>query len=188
MKIKNQTINSLKRYDIVCHWINNCDSKSSFLLGFYGVILTVIASSKLIDNMKAVFLLRLNIRCIDIKSIINFISLLTLIAFIFFTIKSFYFIFYTLKARVNAAVYSQNLLNTQSNIFFLTIANNKYEDFIVNIKNENKTEFLDDLNSQVYINSCIASEKFTNYNKSLSSTFLGLTCLIIFIILRAYNY
>jgi len=183
MKIKNQIANSLKRYDIVSHWINNCDSKSSFLLGFYGVILTLISSSKLINVMKSVLLLRPNLNCIDTYSIKSFFSLLVLLGFAFFTIKTFYFIYYTLKASINAEIYSQNSLNTNSNIFFLTIAKNNYEDFSKNINTENKSQFLNDLNSQIYINSCIATSKFINYNKSLNSTFIGIICLIFFVLL-----
>jgi hypothetical protein len=183
MKIKNQTINSLKRYDILNHWINNCDSKSSFLLGFNGVIITLIASSKLINSMKSVFLSRPSVNCIDFNSIKVFLSLLVLLGFVFYTIKTFYFIYNTLKARINAEIYSQNLLNTNSNIFFLNIAKNKYEDFSKIINNENKSQFLNDLNSQIYINSCIATSKFINYNKSLNSTFIGIICLIFFVLL-----
>ncbi len=188
MKTKNQITNSIKRYEIISHWINNCDSKSSFLLGFYGVILTVIASSKLIDNMKIIFLLKPCVNCIDINSVINFILLITLIAFIFFTIKCFYFIYYTLKARINPDLYSQNQLNTNSSVFFLTISKNRFEDFENRINNENKLAFLNDINSQVYINSCIATQKFINYNKSLNATFFGLISLIVFIVLNQYNY
>ena len=102
--------------------------------------------------MKSVLLLRPNLNCIDIYSIKSFFSLLVLLGFAFYTIKTFYFIYYTLKARINAEIYSQNSLNTNSNIFFLTIAKNNYEDFSKNINTENKSQFLNDLNSQIYIN------------------------------------
>ncbi len=183
MKLKNKITNSIKRYDIVCLWINNCDSKSSFLLAFYGVLLSFIASSSLIDKIKKTLSLSINKKCIDGESIIKFVSLVCLLLFIFFTIRFFYFIYNTLKARINPNVFTQNNLMTNSNLFFQTISQNNYEDFENLINSENKTDFLSDLNSQIYINSKIATIKFNNYNTSISSTFLGLLFFMLYVYL-----
>lgn len=53
-------------------------------------------------------------------------------------------------------------LVNKSYIFFGDISKMSYEDFKMD-----KVNYLEDLKSQIYVNSKIASNKFLNYNKSL---------------------
>lgn len=169
------------KLDLINQWISNCDTKSSFLLAFYGVVVTIIMTTKLADKMVQTFKLRPSFKDINLDSILNLIEFIVLLVMVYFVIKCFYHIYFTLKARIDSSLYQQEDLVTESNIFFQSISKKTYKDFNNKNSTENDTEFLSDLTSQVFINSNIATEKFENYNKSISSGFWGLILMLLYL-------
>lgn len=170
------------KFEIVNQWITNCDTKSSILLAFYGVLLTLVFTSELQNMISNTFALETSLKNIGFIELMNFISLLSIIAFIVFSILCLLFVYNTLKARIDDEIYTQQELNTNSNIFFLKISSKSYKDFKDASNLETSEDFLNDLNSQIFINSNIAAEKFKAYNKSLLFGFLGLLSLGIYLI------
>lgn len=177
------TEKGLKKLEFINHWISNCDTKSSFIFAFLGVLLTIIFSSTLGEDMASVFSLKKaeNIDCDTLK---NFFCLLCVTAFFIGVVITFYYIYFTLRAKINPKVYSQAGLKTDSNIFYGTIASKKYESFKMECDNETDSDFINDLNSQIFINSNIATEKFKNYNKSLMWALITFALFILFILLN----
>ena len=171
------------KFEIINQWISNCDTKSSFLLTFYGVLLTLVFTSNIIEKIITTFSLKPNFSDVGWIEILNLLSLLSIIAFFFFSIKCLYFIYNTLKARIDESIYKQEDLNTDSKIFFLSISNKTFKEFKNNSNSETEDDYLNDLNSQVFINSNIATEKFKAYNKSLLNAFIGIICLVIYLII-----
>ena len=51
-----------------------------------------------------------------------------------------------------------------------------------------KEEYLNDLLSQIYINSKIANEKHVNYNKGIKWTIIGFIALIVMFLIGIYLY
>ncbi len=168
------------KFEIVNQWITNCDTKSSILLAFYGVLLTLVFTSELTKMISNTFAMETSLKNIGFLEIKNFISLFSILAFIVFSILCLLFVYNTLKARINDEIYSQQELNTNSNIFFLKISSKSYKDFKDASNSETSEDFLNDLNSQIFINSNIATEKFKAYNKSLLFGFLGLLSIVIY--------
>jgi hypothetical protein len=170
------------KFENINQWISNCDTKSSFLLTLYGVLLTIVFTSNIIEKIDTTLSFKPSFSNIGWTSVLNLISLLSLLAFIFFSIKCLFYIYNTLKARIDDKIYTQEELNTNSNIFFQTITSKTYKEFKNNSNSETNEEFLNDLNSQLFINANIASEKFQAYNKSLFNAFMGLIFLGIYLL------
>ena len=74
------------KFEIVNQWITNCDTKSSILLAFYGVLLTLVFTSELQNMISNTFALETSLKNIGFIELMNFISLLSIIAFIVFSI------------------------------------------------------------------------------------------------------
>jgi len=152
-------------------------------LTFYGVIIIIIFTSDLGKEMLNTF----SYKCatsIDCKSLKLFFSLLVVILFLIAATITIYNIYQTLKGRINPNIYRQQGLNTNSNIFFGTIASKSYSDFENQIMTENKSTFLKDLNSQIFINSNIADSKFKHYNRSVIWLIISFAMFLTFIIIN----
>lgn len=80
----------------------------------------------------------------------------------------------TLVARIDANVFRQPGLITDSVLFFGSISNRaSYQIFQNDILSIKKEDYLKDLLSQIYINSKIANEKHVNYNEGIKWTIIG---------------
>lgn len=174
---------STKKLELINQWISNCDTKSSFILTFYGVVLTIIFTSNIGGEMISTFSFS-KTKEVNCESFINFILLLTTIAFFITSIVTFYQIYSTLKGRIDANFYKQNGLKTDSNIFFGSIASKTYDNFENESNNQDELTYLNDMNSQVFINANIASEKFKHYNKSVLWMFISLGIFLFYVILK----
>jgi hypothetical protein len=175
--------NSTKKLELINQWISNCDTKSSFILTFYGVVLTIIFTSNIGGEMINSFSF-IRAKENDWESCRNFILLLTTIAFFISSTVTFYQIYSTLKGRIDPKVYQQNGLKTNSNIFFGSIASKTFENFENESNNEIEPTYLNDLNSQIFINASIITEKFKHYNNSLIWMFISLGIFILFVIIK----
>src|SRR5690606_25938504 len=113
--------NSTKKLELINHWISNCDTKSSFILTFYGVVLTIIFTSNIGGEMISTLSFNKAER-VNCESFGNFILLVNTIGFFVTSIITFNQIYLTLKGRIEAKTYQQNGLKTDSNIFFGSIA------------------------------------------------------------------
>src|SRR5690554_357489 len=112
---------SAKKLELINQWISNCDTKSSFILTFYGVVLTIIFTSSIGGEMINSFSFT-KAKEANCESIRNFILLLITITFFITSLVTFYQIYLTLKGRIDTNVYEQNGIKTNSNIFFGSIA------------------------------------------------------------------
>jgi len=118
------------------------------------------------------------------ESFVNFILLLTTIGFFVTSVITFYQIYLTLKGRINVNIYKQNGLNTDSNIFFGTIATKTFDIFESEVNSEDEVKYLNDLNSQIFVAANIATEKFKHYNKSLFWMFVSLGVFLFHIVFK----
>lgn len=173
---------SIKHLDAVQNWIGNCDTKSSFLFTFYGVIITIIFTSDILDYIVAIFSMTPT-RNINFKSVVNFTALVVNAVFIFSAFKVVFHVYNTLRARTRPEMYTQSGLKTNSVVFFNTISRLSFNQFESEINNLTQSEYLKELNSQLYINSNIATEKFEQYNKSLYWVVVSFASLITFLVL-----
>lgn len=88
-----------------------------------------------------------------------------------------------LIGKINNEKFKDIDLNTKSVIYFNNIANNtSFNQYKNRIINYTEDEFLNDIISQIYINSVICNLKFKNYNQGIYLSFIGFIGFIIFFI------
>lgn len=173
----------IKKLELVNQWISNVDTKSSFVLTFYGVIITIIFSSEVGNKMVEVFTYEKATE-INCMSIWLFFKMLIVVTFFITASIAFYNLYQTLKGRINPKIYQQQGLNTDSNLFFGTIASKTYLDFETQTNSENDDTFLQDLNSQIFINSNIADSKFKHYNRSIIWVICSFIIFVLFMMIK----
>lgn len=168
----------MQRLQLINGWITNCDQKAGLLLALIGVLFPIILTTDIIvKKIKDSFII------FDGQYIFeNAIFLFSFLVCISCLVATLYFLLSCLEGKINGNIYSQEHLNSNSLIFFQTIAKRKFIEYERDIEEMDGQNLKTDYLSQIYINSKICTEKFQNYNiglKLLKYTLLFL--LIIFI-------
>ena len=156
--------------DVVNSWVNNCDQKAGILLTVFGVAITVLATSDFLKELRAYLFVPFVEYWTNSESQLEFslgrftvFSLLVIAVGMLIT--SCYYLFKAIAANTDYEKLRQEnpRMVAKSYLFFGSISSMTYEEF----RNDN-ISIKDDLKSQIYVNSKIASTKFMNYNEGLS--------------------
>lgn len=165
-------------------WINSCDSKAGTVLALVGVILTIIFTNDGIMAIKNLINQLLPPKSFCMVLYLFFLSS-TLVGMIYGVIH----LINVLIAKIDVTIFAEQEIQTNSILFFGSISNkNSYIDFKREVLNLNKQAYLNDLLSQIYINSKIAQKKYENYNKGIKWTILGFVIFIAFLLIGIYLY
>lgn len=173
-----QVMQDLKEdLDRVNMWIGNCDQKASFLLALVGIVLTIVCTSDAINVIKTIL----------IKPFVNywregigtFCPLRTVIAVLL--IAGFVCVFISiirlllcLRAKTDDDSMKKTGMEEKSLLYFGSIAKMTYSVFC-----GTENDRLNDLRTQVYINSVICAKKFENYKKALRFILWALPLLVL---------
>lgn len=181
------TDDKYKTLDRVINWVSNCENKVSYLLALQGIILTIIFTSNNTTCIIRTFSYNFSLVDFVWTSVLRFFEGICLYTFFILNVLSLYNAFLTLKARLNPSIYKEHGLNTNSVLFFESIANRTFNDFVTDQQTTTTNNQLDnDIDSQVFINSKICQLKFKHYNLALKyygiGSLIGLTYLILAII------
>lgn len=180
----------LKTLERVNFWINNGDTKISFALAFAGVLLAGFFASSIItgslSNLIAkAFTSDMTAKLWEVR--ILDASILVLIAYTICLVTAVTYLFLALKGSIDASVYKEHGLSTDSVVYFGTIANQTFLSFKNKAMTNDTNQVHNDLLSQVYINSKICDRKFRLYNNGVNfliasiSLFVLLNILFLFI-------
>lgn len=154
---------SYKTLDRIDSWINSCDNKISVLIGIMSVVCTICITT---DSVNRVYSFAINV----LLSNINITKIVFIILFVVslgFDAIAFRCIVGVVFARVDNNRYSQKDMPMESNLYFGSIAERSFLQFKKSYLHESPTEQINDILSQIYINSKIARKKYNYYNKSL---------------------
>ena len=177
------TDDKYKNLDRVTNWISNCDNKVSYLLTLQGIVLTIIFTSNYSTSIFNTLSYEFSLANFGFNSIFRFLEGISLYTFIIFSLFSLYNSYLALRARLNPKVYTENGVTENSILFFETIANRKFGDFITDQQTTTNNQLNNDIDSQVFINSKICQLKFKYYNLTLKycgiSFLFGIVYLII---------
>lgn len=157
-------------------WINNVDIKISILIAFMGIILGYILIDSNIDFIERIITTINNNSISFSKIIMGLLVLLLYINTIFSIIK----LLYALKGKINIKEFNESGVTLNSLIFYGSIAKYNYEEFNKKVKNQTKQSNINDILSQVYINSKICTKKFKDYNVGLNMAMI--TIILLFIV------
>lgn len=155
-------------------FINFCDSKTSVFLGIFGVLLTILFSSDGVKDLKAIIKLAISSgNCYGIIFVI--VLACTVIVFTFGIIKLLHVLFPQMELKG----IKQEDIDFDSKIFFGSICKNtKYKQYREKLMNCSGDEYLNDIISQVYLNSIICNKKYCYFKIGLMTTIIGFLCFL----------
>ena len=159
--------------DRTIDFVRNCDNKASILLGIFGVVFTIILTADGINNLADIFS-----AAATQMSFCKAIYLTLMAAAIVVIIFGLSQIIRVLNARVDFS--KKEGIDNDSKIFFEHIRKNtSYLAYKTKLLNMTDEEFLNDITSQIYINSCICSDKYKNYKRGLTWSIVGFAAFIV---------
>lgn len=157
-------------------WIENCDSKTSIILGSFGVIAGIFLATDYVSKFKGIL-------C-HMTSNVTFWTVVYIIFCIFaigLILAGCICWITALFARVNLNEFSDRGIKLDSLIFFSSIARHQsLSSYKQKLKKCETSQMEDDLISQIYICSIICDKKFKYYKLGL---LLASTGLILFVVL-----
>ena len=150
-------------------WIENCDSKTSIILGSFGVIAGIFLATDYVSKFKSIF-------C-HMTSNITLWTVVYIIFCIFaigFMLAGWLCWITALFARVNLNEFSDRGIKSDSLIFFSSIAKHKsLSSYKQNLEKCETLQMEEDLISQIYICSIICDKKFKYYKLGLLFASIG---------------
>lgn len=155
--------------DVVNSWVNNCDQKAGILLTVFGVAITVLVTSDFLKELRTYIFVPFveywnNSESQLEFSLGRFAVFCLLVIAVGMLITSCYYLFKAIAANTDYEKLRQETpgMVAKSYLFFGSISSMTYEEFRID-----NISIKDDLKSQIYANSKIASTKFKNYNEGL---------------------
>ena len=162
-------------------FISNCDNKASIVLTAVGVLLTIILTSEGLASIKDILK-----KSLSQITFLNFIYMFVFFSSVIILLSGILFLISVLIARSGI---SETKGSKNSLIFFGGINSfNKIANYEKAIKKMDKKDLLDDLISQIYINSKIATKKYRRYNLGLKFTVIGFFLFIGVLLFGHYIY
>lgn len=185
-KIYNNTSNkynkddAYKTLEMINMWITNIDTKISYSLAFIGVVLGFfITNDKPIIISQVIKKILIKIQqffnpdilsiweSIELKDIASVVIMILIFMFMFTSVKACIYLYNGIKGRIDTKIYEENGLITKSNIYWQSISDQKYINFYKNVKELDEGSLINDICSQIFINSKICTEKVSNYNEGV---------------------
>lgn len=163
MQKKNDLIDRLDR---ILAWTNNCDTKTSIILATFGILTTLFGSEFFIEKFKTIIFY--NLVSIDFAKFIFLLSLTTGFCCYLMGLS-----FLILELFPSLITKKNHNLNQSSSFFFGMIINKELAVFKQEILSLNVDEEIDDLISQVYINSVICDRKYHFVKRGVFFSCLG---------------
>lgn len=163
MQKKNDLIDRLDR---ILSWTNNCDTKTSIILATLGILTTLFGSEFFIEKFKTIIFY--NLVSIDFSKIIFLLLLIT--GFCCYLIGLFFLILELFPSLITK---NNHNLTQSSTFFFGMIINKELSVFKQEILSLKIDEEIDDLISQVYINSVICERKYRFVKRGVFFSCLG---------------
>ena len=163
-------------------FINSCDNKAATVLGFFGVIIALIFTFDGISSITEI------IGCL-IRNVSFFYVLFLVFWFASLIVFGYgiYKLLSVLFAKIDCSDMMEDDFEMDSKIFFGDIAKNVtfklYKKKLLSCDSE---MIINDIISQIYINSVICQRKFNRYNNGLRSVLLGFVCFTILWIIGTY--
>lgn len=155
--------------------IADCDKKSSILLAYIGVLLTVLFTDVVSGYVENV-LLWPNANGIHIDNCARYFQILLLFAIICLIMASVIVLLLSLMAKVKLRNMNQNGMNGKYIIDYESISRMSFYEFSIS-----DDDYLNDLRIQVYTTSHSCFEKFKHYTQGLSLLTLAMVLTIILV-------
>lgn len=169
--------------DRVNMWISNCDQKASFVLATLGVGMTILFTSDFVKYIRKTIIVPFKTYlCDNIQNVdwLKCVIVLSLIYVCIGVIITFYQLVNSLRAKTDINRFVQQGIERKSMLHYESVANMTYNVFCTS-----EVHIINDLRSQVYINSIICTAKFKHYKKAIKAlccTIPGVILLVVLIL------
>lgn len=175
--------------DRIIGWVENCDTKSTVMTALVGVFVSVLFTSNFITNSLQKLVSPISIYWRTGLGSFDLFCTIKLTCFICMIACFLYALFCLLKslsAKTSSKQTGEKQVKTHSLIHYGSIQNVSYSDFKTSISTETDEDKLEDVLSQIYINSRRCQEKFDDYNKSIKFIRLGIILFVLFVTLMIW--
>ena len=150
-------------------WTDNCDSKTSIIIGGLGVIAGIFLASDYVS--KIIEIIRFMTSHINVWSVIYLVLFYGSIAVL---LAGCLFLFRVLISVTDTKSYKDREVKEESLVFFSSIAKNKtLSAYKKKVQKTDNAQFEEDIISQLYVCSIICDAKFRNYKTGLLLSLLG---------------
>lgn len=169
--------------DRVNMWISNCDQKASFVLAMLGVGITILFTNDFVKYVRKTIIAPFKtFLCDNIQNAdwLKCVIVLSLIYVCIGVIITFYQLVNSLRAKTDINRFVQQGIERKSMLHYESVANMTYNEFCTS-----EVHIINDLRSQVYINSIICTAKFKHYKKAIKAlccTIPGVVLLVVLIL------
>jgi len=184
---ENNDINTLCKEDLlgildrIINFIHGCDNKTSIILGIFGALGAIfLTSDGIIIFQKRIEEIYNVSQCIGnaYLYLLYFLMLCLIIG-----LSSFIMVLFP---RTKSKIKKDTELKQDSVIFFKSISMNQdYESYKIKLINTNEKEYIDDIKSQIYINSYICNKKYIYFKVGL---IISYSVLILFTLYWVLTY
>ncbi|MCU5746963.1 hypothetical protein N9R04_09765 [Staphylococcus sp. SQ8-PEA] len=170
-KLKIELLDELDRH---LEWIKSCDTKASIVLAMLGVVIVTISSELFLNSQREIV--------IKVLSNINFSNLIYLsfevvVYLLFF--NGVYNIVRVLFPQLKNSVETYNEVENDSLYYFESISSKTYSEYKKQRINRTSEEEIEDILSQIYINSKISTKKYYFYKKGLAYVLWGILGILV---------
>ena len=169
--LKNDLLDELDRH---LGWIRSCDTKASIVLAMLGVFIVTISSELFLDSQKEIVLNALNN--------INFSNLIYLMFEVVGYLLFFYGVYNIIRVlfpQLKKSIEPYNEVEDDSLYYFESISSKSYSEYKNQRINRTSEEEINDILSQIYINSKISTKKYYFYKKGLTFVLWGILGILI---------
>lgn len=176
----------LNRLDRITSWIENSDSKSSIMMALVGIFVSTLFTNEFILNSLQKMITPIIIFWKTDSGSFDVLIAIKLSVFIclgYFLISALFYLIKSLTAKTCSKQTGDANVVTDSLIHFGTIQKRTFDDFKSLILTETESNKIEDVLSQIYINSKRCQEKFDYYNKSIKKIRIGVVLFVAFIAL-----
>lgn len=119
-----------KRLLLINSWISNCDQKAGLILAATSVLLPIVASnSDFLETTQKNVNNLCEILNVGVEVIYSLVFILTLALFIILLSACIFYLFKSLEGKVDSSVFSEKELQTESLLFFQTIAKKSFKQY-----------------------------------------------------------
>lgn len=157
---------NLKRVNM---WISNCDQKASFVLAMLGVGITILFTSDFVKYVRKTIIAPFKTYLCDNIQNVDWLKCAVALSLIYVCIGviiTFYHLVNSLRAKTDINRFAQQGIERKSMLHYEAVANMTYNEFCTS-----EVHIINDLRSQVYINSIICTAKFRHYKKAIKALF-----------------
>ena len=171
--------------DRVNMWISNCDQKASFILAMLGVAITILFTSDFVKYVRKTIIAPFKTYLCDNIQYVDWLKCAVALSLIYVcicVIITFYQLVNSLRAKTDINRFFQQGIERKSMLHYESVANMTYNEFCTS-----EVHIINDLRSQVYINSIICTAKFKHYKKAIKALCCTVSGVILLVVLILFT-